>query len=219
MLALPPRLRYYARLATRKPRRYRSLLRAFYRVRPRVVVEIGTHRGQNAVHMIQTASIFHPLSQIVYIGFDLFEDLTSEDLEREFSLQPPPCEVVRERLESTGASIRLFRGFSHDTLPRFVRSTERPQEIDFVFVDGGHSVETIASDWHWVRELMSENTMVIFDDYYLNEDSEVAGFGCQGLIDGLDGGRFDVSVIGPEDRFQHDWGVLRVKMARVRLKH
>ena len=215
---VPPRLRYYKRLVTRKPRRYRSLLRVLYRLQARVVVEIGTHRGRNAVQMIQTANVFRPMREIEYIGFDRFEELTPEDLKREFSLQPPPREQVRKALESTGASVRLFQGYTHDTLPRFVQDPKRPKEVDFVFVDGGHSVETIASDWSSVRELMSPKTVVVFDDYYLNDESEVAGVGCQSLIDGLDRSEFDVAVLEPEDRFEHDWGVLRVKIADVRLR-
>lgn len=215
---LPARLRYYARLATREPRRYRTLLGIVYRRRPRVIVEIGTHRGQNAIQMIQTASVFHRLSEIQYIGFDLFEELTREELEREFSLEPPPYEQVRKTLESLGASVRLFQGYSQDTLPRFVEDPERPKEVDFVFVDGGHSIETIASDWASVRRLMSAETVVVFDDYYLNDESELPGVGCQSLIDGLDRDEFDVAVLEPEERFQHDWGVLRIKMASVRLR-
>lgn len=215
---VPPRLRYYLRLVTREPRRYRSLLRVLYRLRPRVVVEIGTHRGKNAWQMIQTANVFHPMRRIEYIGFDLFEDLSAEELKLEFSLRPPPLDQVREILESTGASVRLVQGNTQETLPRFVRDSNRPRQIDFVFVDGGHSVETIASDWASVRELMSPETVVVFDDYYLNDESEVGGVGCQSLIDGLDRSEFDVTVLEPEDRFEHDWGVLRIKMASVCLR-
>lgn len=218
MPGLLTRLRYHVRLVRRKPPRYRTLLRLFYRQRPRVVMEIGTHRGKNAWQMIHTANVFHPMPEIEYIGFDLFEQLGPDELKDEFSLQPAPCEQVKAVLASTGASVRLFQGFTRDTLPRFARDPARPREIDFVFVDGGHSVETIATDWSWVRGLMSRQTLVVFDDYYLNDDSEVPGLGCQRLIDGLDRTEFDVAVLEPEDRFEHEWGVLRIKMASVRLK-
>ena len=53
--------------------------------------------------------------------------------------------------------------------------------IDFVFIDGGHSVETIESDWNYIKHLMGKQTVVVFDDYYENRDD----FGCKKLIDNL----------------------------------
>ena len=215
---LPPRLRYQFRLLTRQPPRYRSLLKVVYRAQPRVILEIGTHRGKNARQMIQTANIFHPVRHIEYIGFDLFEDLTPEDLEREFSLQPPPRDQVRRIIEDTGASVSLHQGNTRQTLPRFVEDQGRPKKVDFVFIDGGHSVDTIASDWSSIRELMSRRTVVVFDDYYLNDENEVPGVGCQSLIDSLDRSEYEVELLEPEDRFDHEWGILRIKMACVRIR-
>lgn len=211
-------LRYCVRIATRKPSRYRFLLRSLFGARARVIVEIGTHRGKNAVHMIQTANLFHPLERIEYFGFDLFEDLTPEELEKEFSLQPPPHEEVKRRLEATGAAIHLLQGHTKKTLPKFLEGAGKNKVIDFVFVDGGHSVETIASDWAFVRRMMSPRTVVIFDDYYMNSPTQVPGVGCQSLVDGLDRAEYDVRLQKSEDRFEHDWGTLRVKMASLRLR-
>ena len=73
---------------------------------------------------------------------------------------------------------KLIMGNTRKTLPKF--KPERP--IDFVFIDGGHSVETIQSDWENVEKLMHENTVVIFDDYY--DDTEKVG--CKTIVDSLD---------------------------------
>ncbi len=199
--------------------RYRHVLETVYRHRCRTLLEIGVYNGVHARQMIETAGIFHPMHRIEYFGFDLFERLTSDDLDREFSKKPPAAADVARRLEETGAQVRLFVGYTSETLPTFVQEARRAgTTIDFAFIDGGHSVETIATDWGHVRELMTANTVVLFDDYYTNTEPDVAGLGCQHLVDGLDRQRYEVEVLAPEDRFEKAWGTLKVRMARVTLR-
>lgn len=213
-------LTYRFRLATRRPARYRNLLLETYASQARSILEIGVYNGLNARQMIETAAIFRPPAEISYHGFDLFELLTPEILEKEFSKQPLTEAQIQNKLSATGARITLSKGFTQETLPAFVASNTGAarREFDLIFIDGGHASETIASDWSNVRRLMSPRTTVLFDDYYLNEPKDVAGVGCQGLIDGLDRAAYEVTILEPEDRFAKEWGTLRVKMARVRLK-
>ena len=79
-------------------------------------------------------------------------------------------------------------------------------------------VHAIASDWRAVATLMGPGTVVLLDDYYRNEEPEVLGFGCQSLVDELDRSRYRVEILGPEDHFRKDWGVLHVSMVRVELR-
>ena len=39
---------------------------------------------------------------------------------------------------------------------------------------------------------------------------------CRRIVNGLDRRRFDVEVLSTENAFEKDWGVLRIKMARVK---
>lgn len=214
------RLRYRLRLLTRRPARYRNLLLEVYRSRARNILEIGVYNGRNARHMIETAAIFRPPAEIGYHGFDLFELLTPEILEKEFSKQPLTEAQVHRKLAATGARVTLTKGFTQETLPAFLERNAGPdrEQFDLVFIDGGHASETIASDWSHVRELMGPRTTVLFDDYYLNDPKDVAGVGCRSLIDALDRSAYEVAILEPEDRFAKDWGTLRVRMARVRLR-
>ncbi len=163
--------------------------------------------------MIQTASVHHSLPDIYYFGFDLFEDLSEDLLRKEGSKKPPPYSVVQHKLEKTGANIRLFKGDTKITLPRFISGIG---EVDFIFIDGGHSVETIRSDWNHVKELMGKDTVAIFDDYYVNENPEIAGLGCQAIVDHLDQDLFDVNLLEPTDVFTKEWGELKIKMVMVK---
>jgi hypothetical protein len=42
--------------------------------------------------------------------------------------------------------------------------TQLPK-MDLVFIDGGHSTETVATDWENVKDLLHEKSIVFFDDY------------------------------------------------------
>lgn len=219
MSSLVRRLVYWRRRLRMARSRYRHLLETVYRGRCRVLVEVGTYDGVHACRLIETAGIFHPLNEVRYYGFDLFEQLSDSDLDREFSKRPPAAAEVAKRLETTGARVRLHIGYTEETLPAFVREMKNTaKSIDFVFIDGGHSIETIASDWANIREVMTANTVVLFDDYYTNTEPEVQGVGCQHLIDKLDRQEYEVDILEPEDHFEKEWGTLKVRMARVKLR-
>jgi hypothetical protein len=206
----------YRRLLMRtRPRRYVNLFRTIYERDVRSIVEIGTWNGVHAEQMIRTASARADIGSIRYRGFDLFEDLTEEQFKQEFSKRPPSYQQVVERLQATGADVALIRGNTRDTLPR---SGDILRAADLVFIDGGHSIETITADWNAVRAAMGPRTTVIFDDYYADPAPELNGLGCQSVIDALDRKTYEVEVLEPTDEFEKPWGVLRVRMARVSLR-
>ncbi|MDI7268409.1 MAG: class I SAM-dependent methyltransferase [Myxococcota bacterium] len=211
-------MRYAVRSLTLTPRRYRRLLEAVYDRRPRTIVEVGTYDGRHACQMIETAAVFAEPGEIDYHGFDLFDRLTEDELRKEFSKRPPSRAEVQERLERTGARIHLYEGYSRDTMPALQRNERTGDGIDFAFIDGGHSLETVACDWENVRRVMDVSSVVILDDYYPGDEPQVRDVGCRTLIEGLDRGVYDVEVLDPEDRFVKDWGVLRVRMVRARLR-
>jgi predicted O-methyltransferase YrrM len=206
----------YRRLLLRtRPRRYVELFRTIYERRRCSLVEIGTWNGVHAEQMILTAAAHADVARVRYRGFDLFEDLTDEQLKREFSKRPPAYETVLERLRATGADVALIRGNTRITLPQ---SGVVLSAADLVFIDGGHSIETITADWDAVRAAMRPDTIVIFDDYYPDPEPALSGLGCQSIVDRLDRSTYEVEVLPTMDAFPQPWGVLRVRMARVSLR-
>jgi hypothetical protein len=206
-------VRYHTLAARIRPKRYRNLFRVIHERRCRCIVEIGTWNGVHAKQMIQTAAIHHPVETITYLGFDLFDGLTDELLRQELSKRPPAFDEVQQLLAGTGASIRLFRGNTRITLPNTVDAL---RDGDLFFIDGGHSVETIRSDWSAIDRALSRDATVIFDDYYMNDPSEVPGLGCQTIVDALDRTKYEVTLLDPVDQFPKSWGVLKVRFAQVR---
>ena len=214
------RPRYLKWVGTMRPRRYRNLLKIIYQRKCRNIMEIGLYNGKHAKQLIEVAKIFYPAREIHYYGFDLFEKLTEEDFVEEQAKQPPTCAYVRQQLEKTGANIHLYSGYTRDTLPSFVAEFQPiDTTLDFIFIDGGHSLETIACDWGFVKDLMSNKTVVLFDDYYGNDESKVGGFGCQQLITALDRESYHVEILQPSDYFPKQWGLLKTNIIKVELQH
>ena len=189
------------------PKRYKYLFKIIENNKCKQIMEIGTWNGEHALRMIESAKKYFPAREIVYYGFDLFSSLNNKILLEEFSKLPPPLEIVRKKLEKTGAKVHLYEGNTKEVLPRVI--DELP-EMDFVFIDGGHSIETIENDWKYVQKVMNEKTVVIFDDYYNRED-----VGCKRIIESIDRTKYDIKILPLQDKFRKEWGVLKINFIQI----
>lgn len=171
------------------------------------ILEIGVWNGLQAELMIKAAQKNGPVE---YYGFDLFEKMTPETFKTAVAKHPPRMAVVQRDLEKTGAHIRLFMGFTQETLP--VVTPELPK-MDLIYIDGDHSLEGVANDWKNVQPLIGENTIVIFDDYW-NRATE----GAKPLVDSISRKRFNVEVLPITDRVRKPDGLLTIQFAKVTLK-
>ena len=190
-----------------RARRYRHLFHCINECRARRIMEIGTWNGNHAVAMIEVAKKHWLPGEIEYYGFDLFEDMDEETMEVEIAKKPPSYNEVKEKLEKTGAKIRLYKGNTLNTLPEAVKNLPK---MDFVFIDGGHSMETVQNDWAYSKQLMHDKTVVIFDDYWNRGNS-----GCNKIVDSIDRKEFVVETLQPTDKFKKEWGILRINFVKV----
>ena len=179
------------------------------------IMEIGVYKGERAIRMIRTAQTFCTPNEIEYYGFDLFEMMNDEIFKQEVSKKPFTLEQVKSKLEKTGSQITLFRGFTEKTLPEALPSLPI---MDLVFIDGGHSIETIKNDWYWTQQIMDNNTIVIFDDYWSGEWGARTDAGCQSIINNLDPTEFDVKILPIQDSYKKEWGVLKINFVKVKCK-
>lgn len=170
-------------------------------------LEVGTYDGRRAAQLLRHWNRMPGGPPAAYYGFDFFEDLTPEMSRAELSKSrpPPSLDAVRSMLRDTGAAVSLYKGNTRDTLPRI--APELPL-MDLVFVDGGHSLETIASDWAALQPVIGEKTVVLLDDYYVGKDD----FGCAALVGGLPID-FRVRLLDPVDTYEHTG--LSIRMVRV----
>lgn len=163
--------------------------------------------------MILSASVNFSPKEIHYYGFDLFEDLSDSKLKDEYAKRPLPYATIEKKLNDTGAAIHLFKGNTINTLPKNINDIGR---VDLAFIDGGHSLETIKSDWNNIKKIMDKNTIVLFDDYFICDNEELNSVCCNQLIDGLDRSKYSIEFLEPCDVINKDWGELTIKMVLVK---
>ena len=201
-------------LKYRHARRYSRLLHEVEQRAPKSILEVGVYEGVRAREMIDAASLSDAAESIRYYGFDLFDLFTPDVLESELSKTPLSQAQVARRLSRSGAQVKLFQGLSQETLPRFVEE-QRGAPLDFIFIDGGHAIETIRSDWQNLQRVTGDDTVVIFDDYYVDCPWLTQRFGCNRVLEELDPNSFGYELVSPPDVFRKAEGDLRVALARV----
>lgn len=151
--------------------------------KPEVILEVGTWNGSRAIEMCKAAKAKK------YFGFDLFEEADEKSDMAEMNVKPHhKQDAVYERLGNEGIEGVLFKGNTRKTLPEVVESFGE-NLADFAFIDGGHSVETIQSDWENVRKLVKPGKCIIFDDCYENmpEGFDYNKYGANKVIIGITG--------------------------------
>lgn len=152
--------------------RYAQLLKAVREKQPRTILEVGTWNGERARQMLNLCP------DATYYGFDLFEDATDDTDAREMNVKKH-CAMDHVYVLLDGFTTQLFRGDTRDTLPRLC-----PPGIEFVWLDGGHSVETIRSDWEAIKPKLAPNAWVYFDDYYTG-GIDTSKYGCNAIVSEL----------------------------------
>ncbi|WP_231749195.1 class I SAM-dependent methyltransferase [Tautonia plasticadhaerens] len=160
--------------------RYAHLIELFSKRAPRRMIEIGVWRGDRSVQFLKKG-----VKLKRYVGFDLFDDL-SEDIAQQEKMgfcNMSRLEEVEPRLlgarHGDSPTVELMAGPTERTLPEFAEANG--PEFDFIYIDGGHSLETIRNDWTYSEKLLAPDGLVVFDDYYPNE----AGRGAKPLVDEL----------------------------------
>lgn len=134
--------------------------------------------------LISSALNNYEPDQIEYYGFDIFQENPPKRDEEIRVMESKEMEEVRKYLADTGADINLFAGNTRETLPRYIEDLPK---MGFVYIDGGHSYETVKSDWNYVQKIINKNSTVVFDDYNLD--------GPRKVVDNLDRDRFTVEII------------------------
>jgi len=152
--------------------RYASLSTIIEHYKSKHIVEVGTWNGGRAIQMARAAFKTH--NTVSYVGFDLFEE-ANEELDRiELnSKRHNTLQAVTDRLNTFAKEMKqkgkvftfkLFKGDSKVTLPNAHKSVKN---VDFAYIDGGHSEATVISDF----ENLKHSPVVVFDDYFSEDDN------------------------------------------------
>ena len=78
-------------------------------------------------------------------------------------MRPNSKECVEFLLKKFKKSIQIFKGYSKDIL-----KTIDLKDIDFVFLDGGHSYKTVKDDLSLLTSNLKKDSIILCDDYNIN---------------------------------------------------
>ena len=159
-----------------------KLLEELAKYSPQNVLEIGVLQGVTARNFCDLLYKIHN-KDFKYIGIDLFSKVNNSD-RNEFTpihnkISNPlknfyfnyilkedlnSIESVQKLLKKYSQNVKLFKGFSHI----WVKDLDLDM-IEFVFLDGGHSYETVKKDLELLTSKLKKGSIIICDDYNQKE--------------------------------------------------
>ena len=158
--------------------------------KPKNFLEIGVFTGVTARNVCELLSLVNN-KDFFYLGIDLFEDFQEaikNEVVPEFLVQKQnfsnPLKslvynfLLKEKLNSLNSvskflkkfenNIELKKGNSLNILPK-----TNLKIFDMIFVDGGHSYETVKFELEIILKNMKDSCLVVCDDYSLHEATGV----------------------------------------------
>jgi hypothetical protein len=149
--------------------------------KPKVFLEVGVFCGVTARNVCELLKEIHK-NEFRYVGIDLFGEKASQDevtpnyLNKQKFSNPlknlfynfllrknlNSYESVQNFLKNFSKNVTLIKGNSNIIL----RNLDL-KDIDFVFLDGGHSFETVFDDLNLIYKKISSNkgVVILCDDY------------------------------------------------------
>ena len=155
------------------PKRYKQLLDLITFYKPSNIVETGTWNGGRAIQMAVAA--FKHTDKVHYTGFDLFEEATAELDHIELNSKPHNSkEAVEARLNEFASKMKpmgkifTFKLHKGDT-KKTLKACKSIKKADFAYIDGGHSYETVKSDFENLKHV----PILVFDDFFSKDANGV----------------------------------------------
>jgi len=169
------------------------LLNEIKNYKPKIFLEVGVFQGVTSRNVCEMLKKLHD-NNFKYYGVDIFEDSDEKTDLKESTLKSNKIsnpfkhlifniilkqnlnsfESVRKLLKKFESNVFLIKGFSHEAILKIDIS-----EIEFVFLDGGHSYETVKEDLRLILKDIKKNMIIICDDY------DQVGYGVKRAVDEL----------------------------------
>ncbi len=170
---------------------------------PKVFLEIGVFQGVTARNVCDLLNKIHK-KKFKYIGIDLFLSSSKNEFDSSFTpihnrisnpfknfyfnyilkIDLTSYEGVSRFLNKYKNNIDLHKGSSNSILKKI-----NLKEVDFVFLDGGHSYEIVKNDLNILLNNLNKSKIIICDDY--NQKL----YGVKKAVDEIDKNKFKVSIL------------------------
>ncbi len=141
-----------------------NLLRILNKIKPKVILEIGTARGGNLFLLSRVAS-----EDATIVSIDLPEG--------KFGGGYPKWKIpLYKSFRLPSQKLQLIRADSHsqETLEKIKKALDG-KKVDFLFIDGDHTYEGIKKDFEIYSPLVKEDGIIAFHDIVLGPKENVGG--------------------------------------------
>ena len=158
------------------------LMKLIFDAKPVNFLEIGVLEGATSRNVCELLNIIHD-GNFNYTGIDLFGEDQKINNRKEYTpiskkisnplkwiyfnlilkMNPNSKECVEYLLKKFKKSINLYKGYSKNVLSQI-----NLKNIDFVFLDGGHSYKTVKEDLNILTSNLQKNSIIICDDYNIS---------------------------------------------------
>ena len=171
--------KYFRKTSLKQPDIGEKFLSEIASKKPKNFLEIGVFHGVTARNVCELLYSIHQ-NKFSYIGLDLFgesEENTSEIIPNtkfnnplkkiyfKYILKQDPYSLhsVKNLLKKFKNNIYLIRGNSNNLLKKMDMS-----KIDYVFLDGGHTYQTVKNDLTYSFPVLENGGTILCDDYNLS---------------------------------------------------
>ena len=158
------------------------LLKLISELKPKNFLEIGVLEGVTSRNVCELLNKINN-GNFKFIGIDLFGNDIIKNNIKEFTpisykinnplkwiyfkmflrMNPNSKECVEYLLKKFRNSVNILKGYSKDILLKIDL-----KDIDFVFLDGGHSYETVKDDLNLLISRLKKDSHILCDDYNIN---------------------------------------------------
>jgi len=155
------------------------LLREIEIYKPKNFLEVGVFQGVTSRNVCEKLYEIHKENFLFY-GVDVFEDtdanFDSHEMTTKHNILSNPfkhlifniilkknlfsIESIYSFLKKFKNNVLLYKGFSDTELLKIDMS-----KIDMIFLDGGHSYETVKNDLSLILKAINKSKIIICDDY------------------------------------------------------
>ena len=163
--------------------------------KPKNFLEVGVFQGVTSRNVCEKLNIIHG-GDFLFYGIDIFEETNSSIDNKEMTVKHNKIsnpfkhllfniilkkdlfsiESIYKFLNKFKDKVFLYKGFSNTELLKIDLST-----IDMIFLDGGHSYETVSSDLSIILKKIKKGKIIICDDY------DQITYGVKKAVDELNG--------------------------------
>ena len=147
--------------------------------KPKNFIEVGVFQGVTSRNVCEKLYEINK-ENFLFHGIDIFEDTNINIDNKEMTIKHNKISnpfkhlifniILKKNLFSIDSiysflkkfknNVQLYKGFSETELPKIDMS-----KIDMVFLDGGHSYETVRSDLSLILKGIKKDKIIICDDY------------------------------------------------------